>query len=378
MATPSGQIGLDNVNTELGVASTTTRTLNDTVVRTLAGAPFSTPGTTISLNDLKGKSSGPSAWPGTISTPQANLNLLTWASANGYPGTGDVQITVAPGVYVYANGATGATVYGMSIPAGFPGTVAVVNNGFIMGQGGYGTFSPYPTAAPVPISYRTNGQPAINISKPVTITNNSYIAGGGGGSGGAPGVASVFGGGGAGGAGGGAGSLVFATPGSGLSPGGAGGGIGSAGSNGGTANATGGAGGAGGGRILPGTGGSGANSSGGGVSPQVSATGGGAGGGGGAMSRRAGPATFFQFALGGGGGWGAAAGVSLSGNAAPSSAINRIGGNGGAAGAAGATGTVSGFSAPSVHPGGIGGKAINLNANTVTWGATGTIYGAVS
>lgn len=57
MPTPStGPIGFNDLNIELGVPATTTRTINDTAVRTLAGAPFGTPGTTISLNDLRGKS----------------------------------------------------------------------------------------------------------------------------------------------------------------------------------------------------------------------------------------------------------------------------------------------------------------------------------
>ena len=367
MATPSGQIGFSDINTELGVSSTTTRTLNDTVVRTLAGAPFATPGTTIAMSNLQGKSSGPTAWPGTISSPQANLNLLTWASANGYPGTGDAQVTVAPGVYVYADGATGATVYGMSIPAGFPGTVSVINNGFIMGQGGYGTVS-----APL---IRTDGQPAINISKPVTITNNSYIAGGGGGSGSTP-VSPQTWPGGAGGAGGGAGAMTPNTAGN--SPGGAGGAIGSAGGNGGPATSPGAAGSGGGGRILPGTGGTGANSGSGIVSPQVAATGGGAGGGGGAATRRLNVSTFSQTAFGGGGGWGAAAGISVVAIYAPGPGAIRIGGNGGAGGAAGNNGATPNSPSVTSMPGGVGGKAINLNANTVTWGATGTVYGSVS
>jgi hypothetical protein len=55
MPTPTGTISMSDVNVELGRSSTTTISLNETVVRTLAGVASGT----ISMNDLRGKSSGP-------------------------------------------------------------------------------------------------------------------------------------------------------------------------------------------------------------------------------------------------------------------------------------------------------------------------------
>lgn len=52
MALPTGTITMTDVNIELGLASSSTITLNDSAVRTLAGMPSGT----ISMNDLRGKS----------------------------------------------------------------------------------------------------------------------------------------------------------------------------------------------------------------------------------------------------------------------------------------------------------------------------------
>lgn len=54
MPTPTGQIGLSDVNVELSKSATALITLNDSDVRTLAQKPGS--GTIISMNDLRGKS----------------------------------------------------------------------------------------------------------------------------------------------------------------------------------------------------------------------------------------------------------------------------------------------------------------------------------
>ena len=52
MTLPTGTISMSQVNTELGLASTTTISLNQTNVRTLAGVPSGT----ISMSNLQGKS----------------------------------------------------------------------------------------------------------------------------------------------------------------------------------------------------------------------------------------------------------------------------------------------------------------------------------
>lgn len=52
MATPTGQISAQDINSELGLSLTAQLSLNDTVVRTLAGVPSGA----ISYNVLRGKS----------------------------------------------------------------------------------------------------------------------------------------------------------------------------------------------------------------------------------------------------------------------------------------------------------------------------------
>ena len=55
MPTPTGTISMSDVNTELGLTSTATISLNDAAVRTLAGVASGT----ISMDNLRGKSNAP-------------------------------------------------------------------------------------------------------------------------------------------------------------------------------------------------------------------------------------------------------------------------------------------------------------------------------
>lgn len=331
----SGQISLSQVNTELGYSSTASITMNDSAVRTLFGVASGA----ISMSNGWGKAN---AWAGTITSSVSDLNLRTWATGAGWNGTSKATITVNSGVYIWAT-STGTA--GMTINGSWPGGCFLVNNGYIMGKGGNA----------VSCAAGATGGPAISLGVSCTITNNSYIAGGGGGGGSGTG-------GGGGGAGGGNGTRwphgpCYGMPGS----AGTGGTIGSAGS-GGSGYTSGG----GGGRILPGTGGAGAKGP---------AGGGGAGGGGGGMPTF----TFWCF------GWSAIGG---NGGSAGNAGSNGYGGQcfgpysvpfpgGGGGGGWGATG---GASAGSCYTrgGGSGGKAVALNGYTVTWPATGTRYGAIS
>ncbi len=309
-----------------------------------------------------GGSGGPSGFIFTISSNQTNANLATLATSAGWDGTKEVTATVGTGVYIYST-STGTP--GLTVPNSFPNGVKLINNGYILGMGGSGTVN----------STGSAGGNAINLSTNITITNNSYIAGGGGGGGSDSrsfndndyGNNRCSGGGG-GGAGGGAGVNGSNGP---TANGGAGGGVGSSGSTGSTVYTYSGgiqyaiAGGGGGGRILPGTGGSG-------VTPYLNAQGGGGGGAGGAGG--GGQSGGAVAVGGGGGGWGASGG-----SAATATGNNAgVSGDGGSSNGGGGTAYIPGGYWPSTNAGGAGGKCINLNGNTATFLVNGNRYGAIS
>jgi hypothetical protein len=297
------------------------------------------------MNNLQGKSSRANlSVTYSAHTADAAINI---SALPGYvSGNTTVNVTVNSGIYVYSTGGVG-----LNITGGTTGdTIVLVNNGFIMGQGGTGGGSDASFVATTP----TAGTTALSISRPITITNASgYIAGGGGGGGGA-----AFGGGG-GGAGGGAG-------GGGGGGGGAGGGLGASGGNG-AANT---GGGGGGGRVVPGSGAFGRTMN---VAatyfPGIGAQSGGSGGGYGADGSKTG-----TNGGGGGGGWGGTGGTG-----GASDNITALGNTGNGVGGAGTGGNISGFS-PNVtfYVGAAGGKAINTGGNAVTWvSGSANAYGIV-
>jgi hypothetical protein len=143
--------------------------MNQANVRSLAGVPTGA----ITMANLQNKSNTFSA---TISSNQTNLDLITYLTPLGYSPGGAAQVTIAPGVYIYATSTGNA---GLTIPSGFgPGKLTLINNGYIIGQGGNGAANTVPGVA------GSAGGPAMSISTPIILTNNSYIAGGGGGGGG--------------------------------------------------------------------------------------------------------------------------------------------------------------------------------------------------
>ena len=346
MALPaSGPISFNAINVELGVAGTTTASLNQASYRALAGVASGA----ISLSNFYGKSN---AFTFSIASNQTNANLRSLAIAAGWNGTSAVTATVNGGVYVYST-STGTP--GLTINGSFPGGVSLINNGFILGMGGRGSDGNLGT------TNATAGGPAISLGVSVSITNNSYIAGGGGGGSGA-GAGS-----GGGGAGGGAAGVGY-----GGAAGGTGGGPGSAGGNG-TYNdfgyeynytrfATG----AGGGRILPGSGGAGAGN----PENYTTSTGGGAGGGGGGEFTYVGYGD-ADYALGGSGGSaGASGGNGESKTFGVYSFVVYSCGGGGGWGASGGSSASGG--------GAGGGQAVALNGYTATFVATGIRYGSIS
>jgi hypothetical protein len=305
-------------------------------------------------------------------TTQTTINP---AALIGYKsGRTRLTITVNSGVYVYSTStATPAlTISGFSTGD----TITLINNGFIIGMGGAGGNANSLTAG---TANAFNGGPALSLGYGISLTNNSYIAGGGGGAGGGQG------GGGGGGAGGGQGgnNIGSAYP---VQPGGVGGAPGQTGGNG-IATSAGNfirsCSGGGGGRILPGVGGAAlyggaaivfANNGTPAQGINCGGRGGGAGGGGGPYAWRN-PSTgedFFSDPDVGAGG--------SANNAAENPRILSPLGWGQSAGGGGwgAAGGTSNQSSGPKGTGGAGGKAINLNGFTVTYNVTGTLYGAVS
>jgi hypothetical protein len=200
MALPStGQISMSQVNTELGLASTTLISLNQSSVRTLAGISTGQ----IALSNLWGKSNNVSL---TISTNQTNLNLRTYALANGWDGASALVVTIGTGVIVSS---TAVGTPALTVAGSFPAGVSLINSGLILGKGGQGgaggnvsTSGPYLQAG----FTGSSGGLALSVSSAISITNNNIVAGGGGGGGGGGSVSngaksglSISGGGGGGG-----------------------------------------------------------------------------------------------------------------------------------------------------------------------------------
>lgn len=366
-----------NVNVELGNPSTTQIALGQASVRTLYGVAS---GEIRLAADGYGKSS---AFAFTISSNTTDANLRTLAIAAGWNQSSPVTATVASNVYVYSTSVNNA---GLTINGSWPGGVALINNGFIIGKGGDGAYLTNPGNSSY--SYGSHiaaqsGSAAISLGVNATITNNSYIAGGGGGGavGSSTNQTSFGGGGGGAGGGGGGGAFIgyFTNVGSSWSDaaGGAGGGPGQAGTNGSTSETSGttgsfgdsytlrAAGGGGGGRILPGSGGAGSTGN------QVKGgSGGGSGGGGGTGS-----SAYYDYFGYGSEGW-AYGGNGGSANNAGSNGSGDEGRGGGGGG--GGWGAAGGSTNQVVGSAGAGGRAVELNGFAVTWVTNGTRYGAIS
>lgn len=297
----------------------------------------------------------------TITTDQQNLNLRSYVDSQGYNGLADVVVTVNSGVWISS---TDVGNYALSTGT-FPRTVALINNGYIVGKGGVGGNRSVLSSI---VETGQDGGAALRVTNNITVYNYGYIAGGGGGGGG--GIRYYFnspnyfpytgGGGGAGGGPGGLGGNYASNPGGvGGVPtgsngvdfnssgaygrgGGAGGGAGCGQDNGRSAGPGGGSGG-GGGYTLPGTGGAGGT-----------ANYGAFGGAGGSANNVGGNGGSGNLTTGGGGGggWGASGGTGYSRREDLGTLYSNAGGAGGAC-------TVS-------------------TGASVTWVVAGTRYGALT
>ena len=165
---PGNPMSFSQINTELGLTSTATISLNDAAVRTLAGVGASP--ATIAITNLSGKSN---TFSFTIAASTTNANLRTLALAAGWGGSARVIATINSGVFVYST-STGTPA--LTINGSFPSGVTLTNNGTIQGQGGKGGNGNGGVGS--------SGGLALSVSVAVTVTNNNRIAGGGGGGGG--------------------------------------------------------------------------------------------------------------------------------------------------------------------------------------------------
>ena len=175
MALPSsGQISLSDVNVELGLSSTQTISLNDSIVRTLFGVSSGA----ISMSDGYGKSNV-TEFEITISDDVetvGGLNLNSFATNQGWNGQSKLIVTINPGVKVSTTMGFDAIL----IDGFFPNGLDIINYGSILGRGGDGG-SDF-------IYFNINGGNAITYLAVIyggnsSIINHGVIAGGGGGGG---------------------------------------------------------------------------------------------------------------------------------------------------------------------------------------------------
>ena len=179
---PGSSMSFSQINTELGLSSTATISLNDAAVRTLAGVGASP--AAIAITNLSGKSN---TFSFTISSGQTNANLRTLAVNAGWPGTSKVIATIGSGIYISSN-STGTPA--LTVNGSFPGGVELINSGLIVGMGGSGGTGPSVNGSQV-ASGGTAGNAgglALSVSVALTLNNAGTIAGGGGGGGGKAGV----------------------------------------------------------------------------------------------------------------------------------------------------------------------------------------------
>jgi len=178
-----GSTAGQSIALELGQSATAQISLNDAAVRTLASVPS---GAIVMPTNFYGKSSG-FTFNQTISSDTTNYNLKSAAISAGWDQSQTLiaTVTINGGVYVYST-STGSYAFdtGSTFPAG--STLALTNNGVILGRGGdggQGTYYNISTDSLV-IGNGTTAGPAFIARYAISVTNNGTIGGGGGGGGG--------------------------------------------------------------------------------------------------------------------------------------------------------------------------------------------------
>ena len=196
----SGAISINNVNVELNFAGTTTRSLDDNVVRVL----FQKLSGAIDMDSGHGKSNTINL---TIASDTADYNVFTAAGSPAY--RANIVLTINSGVMVYASSTGG---YALTTGTGWisGSSIQIINNGIITGRGGKGGAGGFAAQSGPPWASAgepgATGGPGLLVRLPTTITNNGIISGGGtgggGGGGGADSGQALFYGAGGGGGGG--------------------------------------------------------------------------------------------------------------------------------------------------------------------------------
>lgn len=179
MALPQSpdSLSFSQINVELGLPATAQISMNDSAVRSLFGVPSGQ----ISMSNGRGKAN---KFVVTISSDQVDLDLRAWLVSQGWDQSVAVEVTNNASIYASSTGT-----YGMYITGSFPSGLTFTNNGNIIGRGGNGdggrTYMAADTNCVVVnyITLATAGGPALYVSTSCTIYNNSIIGGGGGGGG---------------------------------------------------------------------------------------------------------------------------------------------------------------------------------------------------
>ena len=180
----SGQIAFSDINTELGVGSTTTRSLNDAAVRTLFGQGSGS----VDMNTGHGKANAVIVNL-TIGSNTKNYNIKSAVGGSYSSGKTIVNLTINSGVIV---GSTSTSTYALDTGSGWAtgDVINITNNGYIAGHGGNGGQAKDSHSYPFKHGYLgTAGGSSINLQWNITTFSNTsgyvYSGGGGGGGGGA-------------------------------------------------------------------------------------------------------------------------------------------------------------------------------------------------